>query len=99
MNGLTSNVRTAAFKEQLDRLPDVIQRLADAAFDRFREDPSHPSLRHHALKDNNKGQHRSGSFSVSITMKYRAIYTRDGETNVWYWIGTHNDYNNFTGVN
>lgn len=96
MNGLTRNVRTTAFKEQLGRLPESIQQLADAAFRMFVEDPSHPSLRHHALKDNKQGRHRAGSFSVSITMRYRAIYVRDGDTNVWYWIGSHADYDNFT---
>ncbi len=30
--------------------------------------------------------------SVSITMPYRAIYVSDGDTNVWYWIGSHGEY-------
>ena len=37
------------------------------------------------------------SSSVSITMQYRAIYTVDGTDNVWYWIGTHADYDVFIG--
>lgn len=78
-------------------LPPNIQRLADAAFEQFRRDPHHPSLRLHALEDNDRGRHRNGSFSVSVTMKYRAVYVVDGNTNVWYWIGTHNDYENFIG--
>ncbi len=98
MNGPeTRNVRTVAFKEQLGRLPEHIQELARAVFALFLQNPSHPSLRHHALKDTDKGRHRAGSFSVSITMKYRAIYVRDGDTNVWYWIGSHADYDTFTG--
>jgi hypothetical protein len=51
----------------------------------------------HALEDNNKGRHRKTSFSVTITMQYRAIFVVDGEVNVWYWIGSHSDYNTFTG--
>ncbi len=78
-------------------LPQHIQRLAQAAYEMFRKDPHHPSLRLHSLEDSDKGRHRKGSLSVSITMKYRAIYAVDGETNVWYWIGTHNDYENFIG--
>jgi len=78
-------------------LPPNIQKLADAAYKQFLENPHHPSLRLHPLGDNDKGRHKKGSVSVSITMKYRAIYVVDGETNVWYWIGTHNDYANFTG--
>ena len=67
MNG-SRNVRTAGYKEQLGRLPEVIQELAEAAFALFVEDPAHPSLRHHALKETKKGRHRAYSFSVSITM-------------------------------
>ena len=97
MNGSTKNVRTREFKEQFGRLPEDIRRLAEAAFGLFCEDPSHRSLRLHALKERDKGQHRSDSFTVSINMKYRAIFTRDGNTNVWYWIGSHADYDVFTG--
>jgi len=72
MNGPIRNVRTAAFKEQLGRLPDTIRQLAKAAFEMFMKNPSHRSSRHHPLK-HSKGQHRPGGFSVAITMRYRAI--------------------------
>ncbi len=41
---------------------------------------------------------RPASFSVSITMPYRAVYavTADG-VNLWYWVGTHADYNRLLG--
>jgi hypothetical protein len=78
-------------------LPARIQELAEAAFRQFVQDPTHHALRLHALADNDKGNHKKGSFSVSITMKDRAIYVVDGNTNVWYWIGTHNDYDKFVG--
>lgn len=91
------NCRTHEFKAMFERLPATIQRIAAAAFRTFLDDPDHPALRRHALSDTKKGRHRSGSFSVSVTMQYRAIYTVDGDTNVWYWIGSHNDYDNFTG--
>jgi hypothetical protein len=95
MNRSARNVRTKGFKEQFNRLPERIQRVATRIFRRFRADPSDPTLRHHALAADQKGRHRSNSYSVSITMQYRAIYTRDGDTNVWYWIGTHADYDTF----
>lgn len=51
------------------------------------------------LDDTKKGKHVPGSYSVSITMQYRAIYFLDVETkqNVWYWVGTHAEYDRFTG--
>jgi hypothetical protein len=78
-------------------LPPPIRRAAKGAYRMFLRDPAHPALRHHELDDNRRGRHRKNSFSVSITMQYRAIYTVDGGTNVWYWVGNHNDCENFTG--
>jgi hypothetical protein len=64
----------------------------------FNDNPAHPSLRHHDLQDRKKGNHVAGSFSVSITMQYRAIYVPgDDGVNIWYWIGTHGEYDRFTG--
>ena len=91
------NVRTKEFKEQYDRLPARIRELADRAFALFRENPNHPSLELHNLHDTARGSHRRNSVAVSITRQYRAIFAQDDGDNVWYWIGTHSDYNGFTG--
>lgn len=79
------------------RLPKNIQEIASAAYATFLENPDHPSLNHHELKRTKKGHHRESSWSVAITRRYRAIYCRDVDDNVWYWIGSHEDYNNFVG--
>lgn len=94
-----NNRRTEQFRSLYESIPDDVKAVAVAAFKCFCNDPSHHSLRHHALQDMKKGRHQVGSFSVSITMKYRAIYVYDESTNtnVWYWVGCHSDYNNFTG--
>jgi hypothetical protein len=93
------NVRTRDFKQRFDRLPEHVRRLAVVAFRLFRDDPDHPMLHRHPLGDTHRGQHRAGSFSVWINRQYRAIYVEDGGTNVWYWVGSHSDYNIFTGRN
>ncbi len=79
------------------KLPAGIQALTDAAFEKFKKNPLDPALDNHPLDDISRGRHRTGSRAVSITQRYRAIYVVDGDTNVWYWIGSHEDYNNFTG--
>ena len=79
------------------KLPERIQKLAKLAFHQFLTDPDHPALRRHELKDTKKGRHRKGTFSVSITKQYRALYVVDDDTNVWYWVGNHNDYENYSG--
>ena len=91
------NVRTRDYRARFALLPPAVQSLALKAFRAFLANPQHPALRHHQLQDNKKGSHRPGSFSVSINMQYRAICVVDGNTNVWYWVGTHAEYDQFTG--
>lgn len=70
--------------------------MTRAAWRLFDRNPDHPSLRRHPLEDRRTGSHASGSFSVSPTMQYRAIYVEEDGRNVWYWIGTHAEYKTFT---
>jgi hypothetical protein len=78
-------------------LPAQYQQAATAAFRMFLQNPRHPALRPHALGPTKRGQHWQGSISVTITMGYRAIYVIRNGVNVWYWIGTHADYDTFVG--
>jgi hypothetical protein len=94
---INENRRTRQFHALFAGLPDDVKAAAKAAFRQFLRDPESPSLRRHELKKAHRGQHRDGSFSVSIAARYRAIYVPDGDVNVWYWIGSHADYNSFTG--
>lgn len=91
------NVRTAQFKSLYDGLPDSIQRLGVSAYRQFKRDPYYYGLHLHELTDMKRGRHRLNSWSVWINREYRAIFVVDGETNVWYWVGSHSDYNTFTG--
>lgn len=64
-------------------LPPDVQTLADRAFALLKADPHHPSL--HLKKANT-------FWSVRVGLHYRAlgIEVRDGV--LWFWIGTHADY-------
>jgi hypothetical protein len=92
------NCRTKSYRDRLNQLPEAIVKLAERAFEVFLRDPLAPALHNHELEDSGKGQHRSGSRSVYVNLRYRAIYVVDDNVNVWYWIGSHEDYNNFTGA-
>ena len=92
------NCRAKSYRERLARLPESIAKLAELAFRKFLEDPYAPALHNHELEDTSKGQHRLGSRSVYVNLRYRAIYVVDGNVNVWYWVGSHEDYNNFIGA-
>jgi hypothetical protein len=66
-----------------DRLPDAVQRAAYAAFDIFKTDPNHPSLNFRKV----------GRFwSVSFGDGYRALALKDADDLIWFFVGTHADY-------
>ncbi len=52
----------------------------------FRADPEHPSL--HFKKVHN----RDPVYSVRISLGYRALALLEGDEVVWFWIGSHADY-------
>lgn len=91
------NRTTRGFRNQYSKLPRPIQKLCKSCCIKFNEDPRHPALRLHPLIDRDNSSHRDSSFSVSINMQYRAIFVVQNGINVWYWIGTHAEYDTFTG--
>ena len=64
-------------------LPPHIRELADAQYALLKANPSHPSL--HFKKT---GRHRS----VRIGMHYRALAVDVPDGLLWFWIGSHADY-------
>jgi hypothetical protein len=65
-------------------LPASIQELADRNFELLKSNPRHPSL---YLK-------KVGRYwSVRVGRKYRALAVKAEEGLIWFWIGTHAEYN------
>jgi len=71
------------FWEAYEDLPETIQRLADKSFQLLKPGPRHPSL--HLKKVGN-------FWSVRIGRGYRALAVQNNENLIWFWIGTHADY-------
>ena len=80
---------TERFRKALAALPKEIQEKAHEAYAVFQRDSSHPSLRF-------KQVHPSRPvFSVRVTREYRALAfwdTEGDEALIWFWIGTHAEY-------
>lgn len=77
---------TERFRRAFKHLPWHVQHQAREAYKLFRHNPYHPSLR---LKQ----VHPTRSiYSVRIGMSYRALGVRDGEEIIWFWVGSHGDY-------
>ena len=77
---------TDRFRRAFARLPEKIQRKARDAYVRFRSDPGHPSLRFKQVHGTRP------IYSVRISADYRALGVRDRDDIVWFWIGSHADY-------
>ncbi|MCI0550241.1 MAG: type II toxin-antitoxin system HigB family toxin [Anaerolineae bacterium] len=71
------------FWERYEELPDSVQELADKNYELLKADSKHPSLQ---LKKVGK------YWSVRVGRKYRALGVDVDEGIVWFWIGTHAEY-------
>ena len=69
-------------------LPPHVQNLADQAYARLKQYPRHPSL--HFKKVGRFWSARIGAHHRAL-----AVEARDGL--VWFWIGTHADYDSLLG--
>ena len=69
-------------------LPVEIKRLSKKAYKLFLTDPYHPSLHF-------KRVHSTlPVLSIRISKDYQAIGLLNNSNIVWFWIGSHSDYDN-----
>lgn len=74
---------TPEFWQFYGALPTEVRKLADANYKLLKSDPRHPSLK---LK-------KVGRFwSVRVGIHYRALAVESGADLVWFWIGSHSEY-------
>lgn len=87
---MISRVRPSFWKAY-DSLDPRVKESARRCYRLFIENPSHPSLRFKKLAGHDR------VWSVRINDSYRALALREGETVVWFWIGSHNDFDKLFG--
>jgi hypothetical protein len=67
-------------------LPKEIQAQAKKTYRRFIDNPSYPSLKF-------KNVHpKLPIYSVRIGRNYRAVGQLSEETVIWFWVGSHSEY-------
>ena len=76
---------TSRFWKLFEQLPQQVQTLAIRKYELFKRDPYHPSLGFQA---------KGNVWTVDIGRSYRAIAFRTENQFWWFWIGSHEDYNN-----
>ncbi|MGB9456985.1 MAG: hypothetical protein WCB12_13135 [Bryobacteraceae bacterium] len=67
-------------------MPLAAQRDAKRAYRLFEENPAHPSLQFKKLEG------EDDIYSARIGLGYRALAVLKKDRIVWYWIGSHSDY-------
>lgn len=77
---------SSSFWKRFRSLPDSVQAQARRAYRLFQANPHHPSLHFEKLRG------YPNYWSVRVTLNYRAVAVREGETLVWFWIGSHADF-------
>jgi len=78
-----NHIATPDFWECYHTLPAEVRGVADRCFERLKENARHPSL--HFKK--------AGRFwSVRVGKHYRAVAFEGNQACVWFWIGTHAEY-------
>jgi hypothetical protein len=71
------------FWKSYHQLPKAVQKLADKNYALLKENPRHPSLHFKKV---------GGLWSVRVSRNFRALGFEENEGIVWFWIGTHEEY-------
>jgi len=75
---------TAKFWDCYDRLPESVRKQADGQYDLLKHDPRHPSLHFKKIGER--------FWPVRVGLHYRALAVQRGDDCVWFWIGSHAEY-------
>lgn len=78
---------TSSFWKLHDKLPLAVQLQAKVVYQRWHEDPFHASLSFKRIS------RIHSVYSVRIGRSWRALGKREGDTITWFWIGSHEAYN------
>jgi len=69
-------------------LSEVTKKRAKTAYKQFQENPYYPSLHFKQVHSTRP------VYSVRISRDFRALGIIQEENVIWFWIGTHSEYNN-----
>lgn len=77
---------TAKFRKAFADLPEQVQKQTREAYRQFKHDPGHSSLRF------KKVHPELPIYSARISKSYRAVGQLEGNTVIWFWVGSHAEY-------
>ncbi len=78
---------TERFRKAMSLLPADIQQRARKTYQLWKENNNHPGLHF-------KQVHSTEIiYSVRIGLSYRALGVKQNDAIIWFWIGSHEEYN------
>ncbi|MBW4465459.1 MAG: hypothetical protein KME07_08460 [Pegethrix bostrychoides GSE-TBD4-15B] len=77
---------TKSFRKRLGDLPASVQEQANKAYTLWQEDPYHPSLQFKRVSQ------KQPIYSARVSINYRVLGLLEADHIYWYWIGSHNEY-------
>ena len=77
---------TPAFRADVRRLPAHVARHAHTAYELWKAQPFHPDLHFKKVAGSRN------LYSVRIGDQWRALARRRDDLVVWFWIGSHAEY-------
>jgi mRNA-degrading endonuclease RelE of RelBE toxin-antitoxin system len=77
---------TASFRQNFKQLSKKTQKQAREAYKHFQADPNYPSLRFKKVHPTRP------IYSARVGMGHRAVGVLENDEIVWFWIGSHKDY-------
>ena len=80
------SVLDPAFLELYRALPTQIREQARKTYRLWKADPTHPSLHFKRISQ------RIEAFSVRVGQGWRAVGLKNDDTMIWFWIGSHAEY-------
>jgi hypothetical protein len=77
---------TDDFRSCFRRLPSRIKRLARKNYQIWKASPQHPSI------DFKRVGKKSSVYSIRVGIGWRALGLKQRDTILWFWIGSHAEY-------
>ena len=77
---------TERFRKSYEELPARIKEDAKRIFKTWKSDPYLKSLKFKKIHS------KENIYSIRIGISWRALGLKENETIIWFWIGSHSDY-------
>ncbi|MEI6879741.1 MAG: hypothetical protein EBZ58_07745 [Bacteroidetes bacterium] len=84
------SVTTERFRECYKLLPYQVKLATKKAYKKWKLNPLDNGLYFKKL-------HPNEIYSVRISISYRALSVKEGDTFIWFWIGNHAEYDKMIG--